>query len=196
MSLSCIQLGLESSWHHPENSQVAAPPHQSRLSRERESDSTASTRCLTSTGAFLTADYHSGFAPLRWRCLPCSCVNFCSSFLSPPGPGRAELLSPGVHSLSCLRTSSLSSARTDSRPNPPFRHHFLPHVQGKEAGLCRQQPASWRFISARAELIRCISKNECCQASDSSACLCVPRLYHMVVLELAWHLWLREPYHF
>ena len=113
------------------------------------------------------------FPPLeRWR-RPCSCVNFCSSFLSPPcpapGPCCTELLSPGVQR-SFLRTSSLSSAHSDSRPNSPFRHHFLPHVKGKEAGFSRQHPAKRRFISALGRLIRCISKSQP-PALDLSACL-------------------------
>ncbi|XP_029788480.1 actin-binding LIM protein 1 isoform X4 [Suricata suricatta] len=45
---------------------------------------------------------------------------------SPQHFHRPELLSPGVH----LRTSSLSSAHSDSRPNSPFRHHFIPHIKG------------------------------------------------------------------
>ncbi|XP_063100856.1 actin-binding LIM protein 1 isoform X7 [Cavia porcellus] len=48
---------------------------------------------------------------------------------SPQHFHRPELLSPGVQRLSHLRTSSFSSAHGDSRPNPPFRHHFLPHVK-------------------------------------------------------------------
>lgn len=51
-----------------------------------------------------------------------------------PIPCRTELLSPGVQRVSHPRTSSFSSTHSDSRPNPPFRHHFLPQVKGKEAG--------------------------------------------------------------
>jgi hypothetical protein len=67
-------------------------------------------------------------------------ISFFFSVSTSPRPGwlvpcRTELLSPGVHRWSPLRTSSFSSTHSDSRPNPPFRHHFLPHVKGKETGL-------------------------------------------------------------
>ncbi|XP_076195191.1 actin-binding LIM protein 1 isoform X1 [Aptenodytes patagonicus] len=48
---------------------------------------------------------------------------------SPQHFHRPELLSTGVQRLSYLRTSSLSSTHHDSRPNSPFRHHFIPHVK-------------------------------------------------------------------
>nr|XP_051679632.1 actin-binding LIM protein 1 isoform X8 [Oryctolagus cuniculus] len=63
---------------------------------------------------------------------------------SPQHFHRPELLSPGVHRLSCLRTSSFSSAHSDSRPNPPFRHHFLPHVKGNEPSSGRNSPLPYR----------------------------------------------------
>ncbi|XP_029788491.1 actin-binding LIM protein 1 isoform X15 [Suricata suricatta] len=55
---------------------------------------------------------------------------------SPQHFHRPELLSPGVH----LRTSSLSSAHSDSRPNSPFRHHFIPHIKGNEPSSGRNSP--------------------------------------------------------
>ncbi|KAK2488409.1 hypothetical protein MC885_011674, partial [Smutsia gigantea] len=63
---------------------------------------------------------------------------------SPQHFHRPELLSPGVHRLSSLRTSSLSSAHSDSRPNSPFRHHFLPHIKGNEPSSGRNSPLPYR----------------------------------------------------
>ncbi|KAF6316785.1 actin binding LIM protein 1 [Rhinolophus ferrumequinum] len=63
---------------------------------------------------------------------------------SPQHFHRPELLSPGVHRLSYLRTSSLSSAHSDSRPNSPFRHHFIPHVKGNEPSSGRNSPLPYR----------------------------------------------------
>nr|XP_013013684.1 actin-binding LIM protein 1 isoform X6 [Cavia porcellus] len=63
---------------------------------------------------------------------------------SPQHFHRPELLSPGVQRLSHLRTSSFSSAHGDSRPNPPFRHHFLPHVKGNEPSSGRNSPLPYR----------------------------------------------------
>ncbi|XP_055280558.1 actin-binding LIM protein 1 isoform X6 [Moschus berezovskii] len=62
---------------------------------------------------------------------------------SPQHFHRPELLSPGVQR-SFLRTSSLSSAHSDSRPNSPFRHHFLPHVKGNEPSSGRNSPLPYR----------------------------------------------------
>ncbi|XP_074195108.1 actin-binding LIM protein 1 isoform X6 [Rhinolophus sinicus] len=63
---------------------------------------------------------------------------------SPQHFHRPELLSPGVHRLSYLRTSSLSSAHSDSRPNSPFRHHFIPYVKGNEPSSGRNSPLPYR----------------------------------------------------
>ncbi|XP_040110989.1 actin-binding LIM protein 1 isoform X10 [Oryx dammah] len=62
---------------------------------------------------------------------------------SPQHFHRPELLSPGVQR-SFLCTSSLSSAHSDSRPNSPFRHHFLPHVKGNEPSSGRNSPLPYR----------------------------------------------------
>ncbi|KAB0348145.1 hypothetical protein FD754_013002 [Muntiacus muntjak] len=62
---------------------------------------------------------------------------------SPQHFHRPELVSPGVQR-SLLRTSSLSSAHSDSRPNSPFRHHFLPHVKGNEPSSGRNSPLPYR----------------------------------------------------
>lgn len=70
-----------------------------------------------------------------------SVLLFCFHRALPLTPCCTELLSPGVQRLSYLRTSSLSPTHSDSRPNPPFRHHFIPHIKGKEAGFSRQHPA-------------------------------------------------------
>nr|XP_054364382.1 actin-binding LIM protein 1 isoform X7 [Mirounga angustirostris] len=63
---------------------------------------------------------------------------------SPQHFHRPELLSPGVQTLSHLRTSSLSSAHSDSRPNSPFRHHFIPHIKGNEPSSGRNSPLPYR----------------------------------------------------
>nr|KAF6321960.1 actin binding LIM protein 1 [Pipistrellus kuhlii] len=63
---------------------------------------------------------------------------------SPQHFHRPELLPPGVHRLSYLRTSSLSSAHSDSRPNSPFRHHFIPQVKGNEPSSGRNSPLPHR----------------------------------------------------
>ncbi|XP_041516956.1 actin-binding LIM protein 1 isoform X6 [Microtus oregoni] len=63
---------------------------------------------------------------------------------SPQHFHRPELLSPGVHRWSHLRPSSFSSTHSDSRPNPPFRHHFLPHVKGNEPSSGRSSPLPYR----------------------------------------------------
>ncbi|EMP39032.1 Actin-binding LIM protein 1 [Chelonia mydas] len=63
---------------------------------------------------------------------------------SPQHFHRPELLSTGVQRLSYLRTSSLSSTHNDSRPNSPFRHHFIPHVKGNEPSSGRNSPVPYR----------------------------------------------------
>nr|XP_035931601.1 actin-binding LIM protein 1 isoform X6 [Halichoerus grypus] len=63
---------------------------------------------------------------------------------SPQHFHRPELLSPGVQRLSHMRTSSLSSAHSDSRPNSPFRHHFIPHIKGNEPSSGRNSPLPYR----------------------------------------------------
>ncbi|XP_076982229.1 actin-binding LIM protein 1 isoform X6 [Tamandua tetradactyla] len=63
---------------------------------------------------------------------------------SPQHFHRPELLSPGVQRLSHLRTSSLSSTHSDSRPNSPFRHHFIPHIKGNEPSSSRNSPLPYR----------------------------------------------------
>ncbi|XP_045659158.1 actin-binding LIM protein 1 isoform X1 [Ursus americanus] len=63
---------------------------------------------------------------------------------SPQHFHRPELLSPGVQRLSHLRTSSLSSAHSDSRPNSPFRHHFIPYIKGNEPSSGRNSPLPYR----------------------------------------------------
>nr|XP_026244931.1 actin-binding LIM protein 1 isoform X8 [Urocitellus parryii] len=63
---------------------------------------------------------------------------------SPQHFHRPELLSPGVQRVSHPRTSSFSSTHSDSRPNPPFRHHFLPHVKGNEPSSGRNSPLPYR----------------------------------------------------
>ncbi|XP_047615773.1 actin-binding LIM protein 1 isoform X1 [Phacochoerus africanus] len=63
---------------------------------------------------------------------------------SPQHFHRPELLSPGVQRLNFLRTSSFSSTHSDSRPNSPFRHHFLPHVKGNEPSSGRNSPLPYR----------------------------------------------------
>nr|XP_058910353.1 actin-binding LIM protein 1 isoform X4 [Kogia breviceps] len=62
---------------------------------------------------------------------------------SPQHFHRPELLSPGVQR-SFLHTGSLSSGHSDSRPNSPFRHHFLPHVKGNEPSSGRNSPLPYR----------------------------------------------------
>ncbi|XP_032735178.1 actin-binding LIM protein 1 isoform X13 [Lontra canadensis] len=63
---------------------------------------------------------------------------------SPQHFHRPELLSPGVQRSSHLRTSSLSSAHSDTRPNSPFRHHFIPHIKGNEPSSGRNSPLPYR----------------------------------------------------
>ncbi|XP_028942030.1 actin-binding LIM protein 1 isoform X1 [Antrostomus carolinensis] len=63
---------------------------------------------------------------------------------SPQHFHRPELLSTGVQRLSYLRTSSLGSTHHDSRPNSPFRHHFIPHVKGNEPSSGRNSPVPYR----------------------------------------------------
>ncbi|KFW82990.1 Actin-binding LIM protein 1, partial [Manacus vitellinus] len=63
---------------------------------------------------------------------------------SPQHFHRPELLPTGVQRLSYLRTSSLSSSHHDSRPNSPFRHHFIPHVKGNEPSSGRNSPVPYR----------------------------------------------------
>ncbi|XP_025906538.1 actin-binding LIM protein 1 isoform X2 [Nothoprocta perdicaria] len=63
---------------------------------------------------------------------------------SPQHFHRPELLSPGVQRLSHLRTSSVSSTHHDSRPNSPFRHHFMPHAKGNEPSSGRNSPVPYR----------------------------------------------------
>uniref|UniRef100_A0A452HPV5 Uncharacterized protein n=1 Tax=Gopherus agassizii TaxID=38772 RepID=A0A452HPV5_9SAUR len=63
---------------------------------------------------------------------------------SPQHFHRPELLSTGVQRLSYQRTSSLSSTHNDSRPNSPFRHHFIPHVKGNEPSSGRNSPVPYR----------------------------------------------------
>ncbi|KFQ29338.1 Actin-binding LIM protein 1, partial [Merops nubicus] len=63
---------------------------------------------------------------------------------SPQHFHRPELLATGVQRLSYLRTSSLSSSHHDSRPNSPFRHHFIPHVKGNEPSSGRNSPVPFR----------------------------------------------------
>uniref|UniRef100_G3U8N0 Actin binding LIM protein 1 n=1 Tax=Loxodonta africana TaxID=9785 RepID=G3U8N0_LOXAF len=63
---------------------------------------------------------------------------------SPQHFHRPELLSPGVQRLSYLRTSSLSSTHSDSRPNSPFRHHFIPYIKGNEPSSGRNSPLPYR----------------------------------------------------
>uniref|UniRef100_A0A8C8SC57 Actin binding LIM protein 1 n=1 Tax=Pelusios castaneus TaxID=367368 RepID=A0A8C8SC57_9SAUR len=63
---------------------------------------------------------------------------------SPQHFHRPERLSTGVQRLSHLRTSSLSSTHNDSRPNSPFRHHFIPHVKGNEPSSGRNSPVPYR----------------------------------------------------
>ncbi|XP_059755441.1 actin-binding LIM protein 1 isoform X9 [Balaenoptera ricei] len=62
---------------------------------------------------------------------------------SPQHFHRPELLSPGVQR-STLHTGSLSSGHSDSRPNSPFRHHFLPHIKGNEPSSGRNSPLPYR----------------------------------------------------
>ncbi|PKK28110.1 actin binding LIM protein 1, transcript variant X3 [Columba livia] len=63
---------------------------------------------------------------------------------SPQHFHRPELLPTAVQRLSHLRTSSPSSAHHDSRPNSPFRHHFIPHVKGNEPSSGRNSPVPYR----------------------------------------------------
>ncbi|KFV78106.1 Actin-binding LIM protein 1, partial [Struthio camelus australis] len=63
---------------------------------------------------------------------------------SPQHFHRPELLSTGVQRLSYLRTSSSSCTHHDSRPNSPFRHHFIPHVKGNEPSSGRNSPVPYR----------------------------------------------------
>ncbi|KFU85396.1 Actin-binding LIM protein 1, partial [Chaetura pelagica] len=63
---------------------------------------------------------------------------------SPQHFHRPELLSTGVQQLPPLRTSSLGSTHHDSRPNSPFRHHFIPHVKGNEPSSGRNSPVPYR----------------------------------------------------
>ncbi|XP_030741837.1 actin-binding LIM protein 1 isoform X3 [Echinops telfairi] len=57
---------------------------------------------------------------------------------SPQHFHRPELLSPGVQRWSYLSTHS------DSRPNSPFRHHFIPYVKGNEPPSGRNSPLPYR----------------------------------------------------
>lgn len=95
-------------------------------------------RCIRNPSSFLLFRLLINTFVPRWNSATfpapvlISVLLFC--FHGPvPIPCGTELLSPGVQRVSHLPTSSLSSAHSDSRPNPPFRHHFLPHVKGKEA---------------------------------------------------------------
>ncbi|ELK04937.1 Actin-binding LIM protein 1 [Pteropus alecto] len=73
-----------------------------------------------------------------------SVLLFCFHLVLPLTPCCTELLSPGVQRLSYLRTSSLSSTHSDSRPNSPFRHHFIPHIKGNEPSSGRNSPLPHR----------------------------------------------------
>ncbi|NXC13130.1 ABLM1 protein, partial [Corythaeola cristata] len=72
------------------------------------------------------------------------CFSLFSLCSAPRFPAAAELLSTGVQRLSYLRTSSLSSTHHDSRPNSPFRHHFIPPVKGNEPSSGRNSPVPYR----------------------------------------------------
>nr|XP_014343505.1 PREDICTED: actin-binding LIM protein 1 isoform X3 [Latimeria chalumnae] len=63
---------------------------------------------------------------------------------SPQHFHRPELLSTGVQRLPYLRTSSFSSNHNDSRPNSPFRHHFIPYTKGNEPSSGRNSPVPFR----------------------------------------------------
>nr|XP_033796447.1 actin-binding LIM protein 1 isoform X4 [Geotrypetes seraphini] len=63
---------------------------------------------------------------------------------SPQHFHRPELLSPGGQHAPHPRTSSFSANPCDSRPNSPFRHHFIPHVKGNEPSSGRNSPHTYR----------------------------------------------------
>lgn len=59
----------------------------------------------------------------RWVFVPC---------LTPPQPLLPAEALTGMQKLcSSLCSNSVGSRNNDSRPTSPFRHHFLPHSQGK-----------------------------------------------------------------
>uniref|UniRef100_A0A287CZY9 Actin binding LIM protein 1 n=1 Tax=Ictidomys tridecemlineatus TaxID=43179 RepID=A0A287CZY9_ICTTR len=92
---------------------------------------------------------------------------------SPQHFHRPELLSPGVQRVSHPRTSSFSSTHSDSRPNPPFRHHFLPHVKDQGINIYRKPPiykqhAALAAQSKSSEDIIKFSKFPAAQAPDPS----------------------------
>ncbi|EPY82171.1 actin-binding LIM protein 1 isoform 5-like protein [Camelus ferus] len=94
---------------------------------------------------------------------------------SPQHFHRPELLSPGVQRLSHLRTSSLSSTHSDSRPNSPFRHHFIPHIKDQGINIYRKPPiykqhdaAALAAQSKSSEDIIKFSKFPAAQAPDPS----------------------------
>nr|XP_033796461.1 actin-binding LIM protein 1 isoform X16 [Geotrypetes seraphini] len=59
---------------------------------------------------------------------------------SPQHFHRPELLSPGGQHAPHPRTSSFSANPCDSRPNSPFRHHFIPHVKDQGTNIYRKPP--------------------------------------------------------
>lgn len=61
--------------------------------------------------------------------LPPAPGGFCPPCLTPLRP--AEALTGMQKLCSSLCSNSVGSRNNDSRPTSPFRHHFLPHSQGK-----------------------------------------------------------------
>ncbi|NXQ12104.1 ABLM1 protein, partial [Peucedramus taeniatus] len=61
---------------------------------------------------------------------------------SPQHFHRPELLALGARRVAPPRSSG--PALHDSRPNSPFRHHFIPHVKGNEPSSGRNSPVPYR----------------------------------------------------
>ncbi|XP_068054239.1 actin-binding LIM protein 1 isoform X4 [Anomalospiza imberbis] len=73
----------------------------------------------------------------------CLLLLFFVSVLSCPRlPTAAELLALGARRVAPPRSSG--PALHDSRPNSPFRHHFIPHVKGNEPSSGRNSPVPYR----------------------------------------------------
>nr|XP_030132356.1 actin-binding LIM protein 1 isoform X30 [Taeniopygia guttata] len=73
----------------------------------------------------------------------CLLLLFFVSVLSCPRlPATAELLALGARRVAPPRSSG--PALHDSRPNSPFRHHFIPHAKGNEPSSGRNSPVPYR----------------------------------------------------
>ncbi|NXU63348.1 ABLM1 protein, partial [Horornis vulcanius] len=63
---------------------------------------------------------------------------------SPQHFHRPELLALGARRVAPPRTSGRGPTLHDSRPNSPFRHHFIPHAKGNEPSSGRNSPVPYR----------------------------------------------------